>query len=500
MRRLAALLMAAALCCGAGCAGRGGASEPETLPAQGQTEETGGEEGRTDVVRLAVTEGDTLNPYTCRSLQNEYLSGLLYDPLVALSPSFEAKPRIAREVLLTGYECVLTLREDAVFSDGSAVTSADVVYSIQYAMAAERFAAQLAGIAGVAAEGDYTVRITLSAQDSLFDRALAIPVIKAGSAKAPIGCGRFLLSASEENVLLPNPAYYSPVENMSRIDLVTASTQDEQNYAVMFGEVDLVYSDLRGGASLGVGTGRRQVSLTSLLFVGVNRAKWGFTDAQMTTLNTVLPRGDVAAGACSGYAVAVSTPANPAYSGATTAVRSTLSAEEQGALLEEAGFTQPEGGGMRRYRGYRMTLTMIVSDGSQLRQKAADEIAAGYAALGIDVAVTAVPAADFPAYIEQGAYDLYLGETQVSPNWNIYSLLTPNGSFGTGTVWDDALISAYLQVKSGELTLDAFSEVFSARPAFFPVAYRRGAVCFFRDFSANIIATQQDIFYNIQEW
>lgn len=498
IRKSLSALLALALCalaaCGGGSSdasagGQDGESVPESQPAAAQ------QTPRT--VALACTAGDSLNPYTCSSLQNYYLSGLLFDPLVALSPSFEAEGRIASEVSVSGDTCAVTLRADALFSDGSAVTAKDVVDSLRAAMSSARYSAQLSGIAEIQAAADDRVVITLSAPDVFFDRALCVPVIKSGTLANPVGCGRFVLSSTEENVLLPNPSYYNPVTGIDRIALVEAGTFDEQNYAVMFGQVDLIYSDLRSSAALGLGTGRRQVPLTNLVYVGVNRARWGFSDAAMAALSESAAREAVASQSYGGYALPVSTPVNPAYSAySPSAWAPTVDAAQ---ALDDAGLAAGEDG-VRRWQGRRLSLTLLVGDGSDTRRAAADCLAEQWTALGIPVQVTEVPSAELPAYLAEGAYDLYLGETQVTPNWDIAGLLYPNDGFGTGTVYDATLSDGYFAVKRGESDLAAFAELFAARPAFFPIVYRRGAVCFFRSFAPNIVATQQDIFYNIADW
>ena len=54
--------------------------------------------------------------------------------------------RLAQEVTMEGASCIVRIRTDARFSDGSPVTAQDAAYSLQLAQASPRFAAQLAGV------------------------------------------------------------------------------------------------------------------------------------------------------------------------------------------------------------------------------------------------------------------------------------------------------------------------------------------------------------------
>ncbi|MEG2120266.1 MAG: hypothetical protein RRY53_07895, partial [Pseudoflavonifractor sp.] len=53
----------------------------------------------TQAVNVPWFEADSLNPYTCQTLQNYYLAGLLCDPLVALDSRLEPQNRLALEII-----------------------------------------------------------------------------------------------------------------------------------------------------------------------------------------------------------------------------------------------------------------------------------------------------------------------------------------------------------------------------------------------------------------
>ena len=55
-------------------------------------------------------------------------------------------------------------------------------------------------------------------------------------------------------------------------------------------------------------------------------------------------------------------------------------------------------------------------------------------------------------------------------------------------------------MKSGQAGLEALDAALSQVMPVIPLVYRRGIVCYGEDFSANIVATEQDIFYNIGDW
>ena len=58
----------------------------------------------------------------------------------------------------------------------------------------------------------------------------------------------------------------------------------------------------------------------------------------------------------------------------------------------------------------------------------------------------------------------------------------------------------YNSVHAGEIEQNILEKALREDLPVVPLLFKRGILCFSRDFSANIVATEQDIFYNIEEW
>ena len=123
-----------------------------------------------------------------------------------------------------------------------------------------------------------------------------------------------------------------------------------------------------------------------------------------------------------------------------------------------------------------------------------------FQAAGFQITLESVPFEEYSLRIAEGNYDLYLGEVRVPPNLDLLSLIAPSPTLGPGCARDEELLALYYQVKAGEAELSALDGALRRTMPVIPLAYRRGIVAFSPDFSANIVATEQDIFYNIGEW
>lgn len=450
-------------------------------------------------VRIPWAPEDSLNPFTCSSLQNYYAAGLLYDTLVALDMVGAPQNRLAQEVTFDGSLCIVKLRTDGRFWDGSPVTSQDVVYSALTAREASRFSAGFAGVLEITAPDNYTVVFSLSAPDRYFDRCLTFPIVKAETAAdpLPVGSGRFLPRESGDS-FLPHGQYYEPITNLRSVRLVDAGTLLDQGMAVAEGKIDLMYTDLRGAADLSLGLSCRQVVLSNLLYLGVNSQRLGLTAEFRTAFSSLLDREAVIRRAYRGYAAAAESPIKQSFSSTTAAADAPPLPDEE--LFASLGLGERDSEGWRLYRNRPFTLRLLVNQDNPDRVSAAAIVRESFQAAGIRITLETLPFAEYSLRIAEGNYDLYLGEVRVPGNLDLLSLISPHPALGPGCAQDEELLEIYRQVKAGEEELSALDAALRRSMPVIPLAYRRGIAALSPDFSANMVATEQDIFYNIGEW
>lgn len=499
--RLTAALAVLALLCGCTAAAVPASSLPPEDPAPSVPAPAAQTAAPLRTIRIPYDPEDSLNPFTCVSLQNYYAAGLLYDTLVALDVVGSPQNRLAQEITLDGSSCIVKLRTDARFSDGSPVTAADVAYSALFAKECPRFAAQLAGLAEVQHPDSYTLVFSLLEPDRFFDRSLTFPIVKeeTGEEPLPTGSGRFLPGSGEETVLLRNDRYYDPVEHIRTVRLVDAGPLLRQGEAVAEGELDLMYTDLRGTVDLSLGLGRRQVMLSNLVYLGVNSQRLRLPAELRAAFSGLLDRESIARRAYHGFAAAAVSPIKQSYSPNLAGEDApTLEAQEE--LLEALGYGERDEEGWRTYQGRRFSLRLLVNAGSPDRLSVAAIVREGFEAAGFRLELETVPFEEYALRIAEGNYELYLGEMKLPGNLDLLSLIAPHESVGPGCVRDEELLELYRQAKAGEAELSALDAALRRVMPVIPLVYRRGLVVFSADFSANIVATEQDIFYNIGEW
>lgn len=177
---LAALALGSALlltACGATGVGSGAAEQKEQAPgflAVADDDLTGSGD-LTVQLDYDTSEADGLDPQTAQTARAWMIMGLVYEPLVTTDETFAIKPALA-----TSWEqpddttYVFTLDTAAKFSNGRAITPADVVGSLERQMQSKSvWSGQLGPVESVTATGDDRVTVKLSAPYTPFLAALA---------------------------------------------------------------------------------------------------------------------------------------------------------------------------------------------------------------------------------------------------------------------------------------------------------------------------------------
>ncbi|WP_203731780.1 ABC transporter substrate-binding protein [Streptomyces sp. SID12501] len=157
-------------------------------------------------------EAGGLDPQTAATARSWSIESLVYEPLVTVDPRFGIEPLLAsswKQPDATTY--VFTLRKGVTFSNGRALTTADVVGSLQRLLKSKAaYAAQLGPVKSVTATGADQVTVELTKAYTPFLAALAntpaaiLPMKEIGDgsldpAKEMLGTGPFVVKNHKQD-------------------------------------------------------------------------------------------------------------------------------------------------------------------------------------------------------------------------------------------------------------------------------------------------------------
>lgn len=218
---------------------------------------------------LCYSSEDSLNPYKAKTQVNVQLASLLYDSLTVLDEQWQPQLSLAASVSREDpLRYRVTLRENAAFSDGSAVTAADVAASFQQAKASQTYRSLLLNLLSCTVEAGATV-FTLAAPDPQFSACLTFPILKQGTDDAPVGGGRYVLEEGERPRLVWNSRYEGE-PSTDTIYLRYLSDRDSMIRGLETGVVSYYFDDLSNGEIPRISSASANIPLPNLVFLGFN--------------------------------------------------------------------------------------------------------------------------------------------------------------------------------------------------------------------------------------
>ncbi len=443
---------------------------------------------------LCYSSGDTLNPYTAATRSNLYLAPLLYQGLTALDAEWVAQPALAASVEVTSSAVTAVLREDAAFSDGTAVTAADVAASFRAAKDSSNYASLLQNVSGVSAdEGGKTLTFSLSSPDPNAAACLSFPVIKQGTEEAPVGSGPYVFSSSGSPALTANPQYTGSL-SFETIQLKDYPEGDTTIRALESGTISYYFDDLSSGDIPRTTSASISVPLNSLVFLGVNSRREPLSDpAVRLALSAAVSREELASNAFAGRAQAATTPFSPQWKPAVELEG--FDANENIAVavaqLEQAGYNNTD--------EHPLSLELLVSEGNSFRSAAAELLAQQLSKAGITLQIVTVSFSEYEERLQDGDFDLYLGEIRLSANMGLEPLLSSGGAAAYGVDTGGNAAAAYREYRNGQQTLQEFVDAFTADVPYIPLCWRSGLAAYDRSLS-GVAATAFDVFYGIGSW
>lgn len=396
-----------------------------------------------DYLTLLYSASDTLNPYTAKTDTNRQLCKLLFEPLIKLDNEFNITYSLTQRAEVKGNTCTVTLKSKT-FSDGTAVTAADVAYSFGLAKnSSTEYAHKLYAADSATASGSDTVVFRLQKSDPYFANLLDFPIIKKGSESRtdsdgvilpPIGSGRYVWDGSAEHLIL-NTKSVSGSCAVREIRLIDAPDSESLSHYVEVGAADMYYSDISDGRILRMSGKKININLNRLIYIGVNLADADLAQNELRqAISAGIDRKAICSDAYYNNAIAATGFYNPVWKAVKSVQNIEIQANQEITVenLEKIGYNSLDDSGVRKNGGKRLRLNLLVNKENVSRTVAARLVASQLSSCGISVRVVEKPYADYLADLQAGNFQLYLAETAVTPNMDLTNLIAEGGSAAFG--------------------------------------------------------------------
>ncbi len=438
----------------------------------------------------------TLNPYTCTDYTNRALFSLLYQGLFSVDRNYKVEPLLCKNYTVSDDKRVYTfyLEEKATFSDGSPVTANDVIASLSAAWQSDYYMGRFTHITALelASGGGVTVRL-----DTVYENLpllLDIPIVKASdvSKNRPLGSGPYVLySASGGESLQKRQSWWCKPSSMAIsadiIYLYSAQSPTDIRDEFEFSDLSVVctdpgssrYADYRGdrevwdcenGIFLYLAT-----CVTSEVFAN---------DAVRIALTHAIDRDFLVENFYRGFARSATLPASPLFPYYNTNLAKRYDYDKE-AFAKAVTDAQLEGS----------KVVFLVNKDDALRLRAARSIAEMLEAGGLQVQMREVANSEFLDAVKGRNYDLYLGQTRLSPNMDLSEFFATYGNLSWGGVNDVAAYTLSLQALENHGNYFTLHKTVMDNGLICPILFRSYAIYAARGVVSNLNPARENVFY-----
>lgn len=157
-------------------------------------------------ISIGITEYDTINPILTKSLEMQYITKLVYEPLVNITKDFNTEQAIAEEwSKINNLTYIVKLNKNKKWQNGENITVDDVIFTINKIKEEDSiYKENVKRIKNIEKIDENTLKIYLSEEIEFFEYNLCFPIIqeKMYNEDIPIGTGNFRIMEINDNTII----------------------------------------------------------------------------------------------------------------------------------------------------------------------------------------------------------------------------------------------------------------------------------------------------------
>ena len=436
----------------------------------------------------------TMNPLLSTDFTNRALFSLLYQSLFSVDRNYEVEPQLCKNYRISKDMKTYTFYiADATFTDGSSLTIEDVAASLLAARESTYYGGRFSQINEITISEDGGVTITTKVPMENLPILLDIPIIKATQLQenAPLGTGPYYLdTAAQMPVLRRNTLWWcgaDMVVTAPAITLLKATSIAEIRDDFEFNGLDLVcadpgsdrYADYRCDYELW------DCETGIFLYLACNMESPAFSDPQVRAALTYgIDRETLASDYYRGFARAASLPMSPQspYYSATLAARYAYDPEKFNQTVASNSAAKKD-------------IVLLVNADDSLRLRVAKAIAEMLNAAGMKVTLSEKNTKDYQSALKRKDFDLYLGQTKLSPNMDLNVFFSSKGTLKYGGISDPAIASLCSEALANHGNYFTLHKQVMDDGRLCPILFRSYAVYATRGLLTGLTPSRDNVFY-----
>lgn len=456
---------------------------------------SGSEEEQDQSLTLTYYPDKTLNPLLCTDYTNRTIISLLYQGLFTVDREYQVQPMLCKSYRISQDMKQYTFYvESAVFTDGSVLSAQDVVASLNKARETTAYSGRFQHIGTISLSEDGGVLIQLDVPMENLPLLLDIPIIREADLESdrPAGTGAYLLDETGSTARLRRRSDWwcqapDMVVTASSITLLTAESNTQIRDNFQFGGLDLACADPGSDRFADYRSDFELWSCESgmFLFLACSADSTVFSnDSVRSALTFAIDRDTLAEKYYRGYAQGVTLPASPnfPYYNQNLAAKYGFDSVRFATAVSEANLTGAE-------------VTLLVNSGDSLRVRVARAIGDMLTDCGLTVIMSELSGNKYTYAVQTRQFDLYLGQTVLSPNMDLSPFFYTYGSLSYGGINDVGAYSLCLEALANYGNYYSLYKYVMENGLLCPVIYRSYAVFGTRGVVTDLTPARDNVFY-----
>ena len=442
---------------------------------------------------LAYYADRDMNPLTCTDYTNRLLMPLIYQGLFTVTRNYEVVPILCSSYTMTAdmmtYEFMIDPR--ATFSDGTPVTANDVASCLVRAKKSNYYSGRMNFMQSFKSTDEGSVVIKLKHPYENLPMLLDIPIVKADEMKEafPLGSGPYKLGGTENyRFLTKKTNWWCESKDLlirdEQIPLVAVDSVTQIRDQFEFADVGVVVTDPGSDRYVDYRCDYELWDCDTGVFVylGVNKSS---SVLKKKEVRQALTKGINREYLCDtyyrGFATGAELPAAPnsPYYSAVLAQQYAYDPLTFSSLLSGV-------------QGKKVRL--LVNSDDSLRLRVAQEIGRMLNAGGLIVEVVAKTTSAYKTALSEGSYDLYLGQTKLSPNMDLTPFFSADGALSYGGMENLGVFTLCLQALENQGNYYTLHQTVMDEAYLCPVLFRSYAVYATRGLLTNLQPARDNIF------
>ena len=500
MRKIALVLCAAMLISAlAGCgknpeattAGTQSTTEPTVMTAPGMLNE---QPEQTELFTMAYYPDAGFNPYQCININNRLLFSLLYQGLFSVDREYNVEPVLcSRFTVSEDLETYTFYLENATFPDGTVIQATDVVTSLNTAWDSAYYTGRFTHVDSITEAGGNAVRIELDCPMETLPMLLDIPIVKYGQQdqSMPQGTGPYVLKKTATGLTLQRRENWWCSAQLP-LDVQTVPMVEAENPAQIrdaFEFEDLGISTADPGAA-SYAEYRCDYELWEaesgvFLYLGCNMASPVLSNSRVRlALSFAIDRQALLQECYNGFGVTTTLAASPYSPFYDKALASQVTLDPQRltmALIESdlAG----------------RTVRLLVNKSDSVRLQAARQIVRMMTECGLNVEILECTNDDYVETLRTDNWDLYLGQTKLSPNMDLSAFFHNRGGLSYGDMADDACYEMCMNALENSGNYYNLHQTILRNGQLIPILFRTLSVYADRGLVQDLAPARDNVFY-----